>query len=65
MWSPDQGTAGFEGCVVMIVTQSPIRDNAEVYVAQCPKGLSSSSDRLEYGNTASFSTYLNLSNNYI
>lgn len=55
VWSPDQGTAGFEGCVVMIVIQSPIRDNAEVYVAQCPKGLSSSLNGLDFGNTTSFS----------
>ena len=43
------------GCVVMIVLQTPTRDNAEVYVAQCLRDLSSSSDGLEFGNTASFS----------
>ena len=52
---PIKDLLDLRGCVVMIVLQTPTRDNAIVYVAQCPRDLSSSSDGLEFGNTASFS----------
>ena len=39
----------------MTVIQGLIKDKAEVYVSQYLRDLASSSDGLEFGNTASFS----------
>ena len=58
-----RGTAGFMRLSSKDRIQSLIKDKAEVYVSQYLRDLASSSDRLEFENTTSFSNPFEFINN--